>query len=29
MDDNFDIKEKLYRAVYPPEYLAMFWRKSI
>ncbi|MBQ9867416.1 MAG: hypothetical protein IJM34_10385 [Lachnospiraceae bacterium] len=28
MDDNFDIKEKLYRAVYPPEYLAMFWRKD-
>ncbi|MBR2553647.1 MAG: hypothetical protein IKE94_02185 [Aeriscardovia sp.] len=28
MDDNFKPEEKLYRAVYPPELVSMFWRKD-
>ena len=28
MDDHFNKNEKLYRAIYPPEVNAMFWRKD-
>ena len=28
MDDNFDRNEKLYRAVYPPEVVDMFWKRD-
>lgn len=28
MDKNFAYEEDLYRAVYPPEIAAMFWRKN-
>ncbi len=28
MDDVFEPEEKLYRAVYPPEMVSMFWRKD-
>lgn len=28
MDNTFYADEKLYRAVYPPEAVAMFWRKD-
>ena len=28
MDDVFTPEEKLYRAVYPPEVIEMFWRKD-
>lgn len=28
MDDTFANHEKLYRAVYPPELVEMFWRKD-
>ncbi len=28
MDNTFSITEKLFRAVYPPEVAAMFWRKD-
>ena len=28
MDNTFEINEKLYRAVYPPEVAEMFWRKD-
>lgn len=28
LDDTFELNEKLYRAVYPPEISEMFWRKD-
>ena len=28
LDNTFDLNEKLYRAVYPPEIAEMFWRKD-
>ena len=28
MDNSFDLNEKLYRAVYPPEIADMFWRRD-
>ena len=28
MDNTFRIDEKLYRAIYPPEVVEMFWRKD-
>lgn len=28
MDDNFKRAEKLYRAVYPPEVMDMFWKRD-
>ena len=28
MDDSFKPEESLYRAVYPPEIISMFWRKD-
>jgi hypothetical protein len=28
MDNTFRIDEKLYRAIYPPEVVDMFWRKD-
>ena len=28
MDDRFNKDEKLYRAVYPPEMIEMFWKKD-
>lgn len=28
MDNTFEMNEKLYRAVYPPEIAEMFWRKD-
>ena len=28
MDDSFKPEEPLYRAVYPPEIVSMFWRKD-
>jgi hypothetical protein len=28
MDNSFELDEKLYRAVYPPEVAQMFWRKD-
>lgn len=28
MDDHFKSDEKLYRAVYPPEIVSMFWRRD-
>lgn len=27
MDEHFDSYERLYRAVYPPEYGSMYWKK--
>ena len=28
MDEHFDRNEKLYRAVYPPEIMDMFWKRD-
>lgn len=28
MDNTFQINEKLYRAVYPPEIMEMYWKKD-
>ncbi|MCQ2535526.1 MAG: hypothetical protein MJ110_00995 [Lachnospiraceae bacterium] len=28
MENRFDLSEKLYRAVYPPENMPMFWKKN-
>ena len=28
MDNTFELNEKLYRAVYPPDVAEMFWRKD-
>ena len=28
MDNDFKVNEKLYRAIYPPEIMDMFWKKD-
>ena len=28
MTEQFDIYERLYRAVYPPEIMSMFWKEK-
>ena len=28
MTEQFDIYERLYRAVYPPEIMPMFWKEN-
>ena len=28
MDESFNINEKLYRAVYPPEVMQMYWKRD-
>ena len=28
MTEQFDIHERLYRAVYPPEIMPMFWKEN-